>query len=244
MKNMTDILKRNHKGEKTLMVIFPHPDDESVAAAGLLVAAKQHGWKTVVVTLTHGEAGKVHIHPNGRSTKEVRLSELKKASKIISVDELIVGDFDDGKLRETVVKWKPWLVKKLQEYNPTIVVTYDHAGITGHPDHISLSLEMLKLTKRLARKNEKLMLFWVSMPKQLKDKLLDSAISSTASCPTHELNLGPSFVKKWLAIRAHKSQKTLQFWQMFYFLVIMRREWYYKVSSKKKYNHKFVDFKI
>lgn len=39
------------------MTVFPHPDDETMASGGLLLAAKRLGWKTVVVVLTKGGAG-------------------------------------------------------------------------------------------------------------------------------------------------------------------------------------------
>ncbi|KKQ25909.1 MAG: hypothetical protein US62_C0042G0009 [Candidatus Woesebacteria bacterium GW2011_GWA1_37_8] len=48
---------------KTLMVIFPHPDDESMMTGGLLSTAHKLGIRTVVVTITKGGAGKFTFIP-------------------------------------------------------------------------------------------------------------------------------------------------------------------------------------
>lgn len=40
-----------------LLVVVPHPDDESFGAGGALLLAKEAGLKTGVLTLTRGKPG-------------------------------------------------------------------------------------------------------------------------------------------------------------------------------------------
>jgi LmbE family N-acetylglucosaminyl deacetylase len=240
MKDLKDILK-NWKGKKILMTVFPHPDDETMAAGGLLLIAKKLGWKTVVVTLTRGEAGKLFVNTNGYSASEVRERELKNAIKILGADKLILGDFPDGKLRRTKIEWKSWLKKIIKEKKPGIVVTYDHTGFTGHPDHIVLSVELTSLIKKLKVKPA---LFWTAREGRLK-KMVNPKVAAFAAKPTHILDVGWSWYRKWLASRAHRSQKLGKspLWLLLAF-ALYHYEWYHKVDLTEEHKYKFVEFKI
>lgn len=234
MTNLNDYLK-NWQGKKTLLVVYPHPDDETMASGGLLLAAKKLGWQTIVVILTKGGAGQIHIHAKGRSLKSIRVEELKKAAQILKVDELIIGDFDDGKLREQKAKWQKWLNEQIAKYDPGIVVTYDHTGITGHPDHISLSVSL---------RNTQSKLFWSTVPQDFR--FLNPLVKEFAPGPTHTLALKGDWYKKYLAASAHKSQALGKGWPvpLWLGLYLYKTEWYHEVEAKKDYKYKYVSFEI
>lgn len=233
MKNIKDELK-NWQGKKILMTVFPHPDDESMATGGLLLAAKQLGWKTIVVSLTKGEAGQNHLRAG--ELESIRVEELNKASKILKVDELVIGNFADGKLRQTETKWSKWLNAQMIKYNPSWIVTYDPSGLTGHPDHIALSKFVIKYSKSK--------LWFTTMSKTLK--YYNSKIKDYLTEPTHKLNLGFDWIGKSQAAYAHKSQhlgKSLPI-PLWMALAYLRCEWYHEYNPEIKYKSKFVDFKI
>jgi LmbE family N-acetylglucosaminyl deacetylase len=175
MKNLEKYLSE-FKGNKVLAVIFPHPDDETVATGGLLMIARKYGYRVVVIILTKGERGQMLINPMGKTTSEIRERELRLAVKRLGGDELIQMDFPDAGLKETVSKWKNEIDRQLGEINPGIVVTYDPSGMTGHPDHISLSLVMKELAKK-----RKIALFWTTMPEKIKEKEKKCSLAPTAS---------------------------------------------------------------
>ncbi len=193
------------------MAIYPHPDDETMGAGGLLLVAKSLGWKTIAVILTHGGAGQLHIHPRGRSIKQIRTAELEEA----------------GKLREQEGEWYNWLKSLIAKYKPGLIVTYDHSGISGHPDHICVSLALKKVPAKL---------WWTTFPKGLK--LGNKDVLYLRSDPTYILSLGRFGPKKWLAMKSHRSQKLPTR------VALYRFEWYHEVEPRKKYPHKFVEFKI
>ena len=215
------------KGRKVLMVIYPHPDDETMGAGGLLLTAKKLGWQTVAVILTKGGAGQMHVHPNGRTIKEMRMAELEKAASILQIDDLVVADYDDGKLRQHRSRWEKWLKQQIIKYHPAWIVTFDHSGISGHPDHISLSLALRKVSAKL---------YWTTLPQDLN--LGNKELFKLRSAPTHILKLRGIGLKKWQAMKAHRSQKLPGR------VALYRFEWYHEVEPRKKYPHKFVEFKI
>jgi LmbE family N-acetylglucosaminyl deacetylase len=232
------------QGKKVLMIIFPHPDDETMATGGLLLVARQLGWQTVAVVLTKGEAGRIHINGLGRSVKEIRTEELKKAARILKIDQLVVDDFGDGCLRGQEEKIEKWLLPIIKKYQPAIIITYDHSGITGHPDHITVSLVVKKLVKKFSGK--KPLLLWVSFWKSLTRKWPNQEVVQYYSYPDYQLNLGWGWFKKWLAARAHKSQALGKGWFLPLGLTLFLNpyEWYHKVDLKKDYPFRYVDYRI
>src|SRR5512138_539838 len=133
MKSLDKFLERI--ANKKLLVIFPHPDDESVMAGGLIIRALQKNFDVTVLTLTEGNRGQIHIHGKGRSVAEIRRHEMANAMSKLGVSDFVLWKFDDGYLRKTQ-KWRARVREVIKEINPGIVVSYDFSGVTAHPDHI------------------------------------------------------------------------------------------------------------
>jgi len=247
MESLNDLLKNwsTDQGKKVLMTIFPHPDDETMATGGLLAVAHRLGWKTIAVVLTGGEAGRIHLRPNGRTLKHVRKEELKKAAKILGITKLITDDFGDGKLKGQEEGIGHWVEEILQQYKPAIIATYDHFGATGHPDHITTSIVVKKIIREAPKKNQPL-LFWLSLEKSFRQRMSHPEILKYASNPDYVLNLGWFWFKKWQAARAHKSQGLGKKWPLplGQTLFLNQQEWYYKVDLTKDYPYQFVDYQI
>lgn len=240
--NDLGLILKSKIGSKNLLVVFPHPDDESMGTGGVLILAKQYGWQTTVATLTSGEKGQCHINSSGRKLSEIRNEELTSATEILMVDKLVHGDFSDAELRNDASRVEIWLKELLDKEKPDMIFTYDLSGFTGHPDHIQLSLSVLKIIKSLKSKPD---LFWVSVPKFLSKFLVNKKVINYFSTPTHKLNLGISWCKKLVAVKKHRSQrldngKPL----LFLYLAIIHTEWYHKADLSRDYKYKFVDFKI
>jgi N-acetyl-1-D-myo-inositol-2-amino-2-deoxy-alpha-D-glucopyranoside deacetylase len=136
----------------TLLLVHAHPDDEAISTGGVMMKAKAHGHRVVLITATRGEAGEIHNMDEATSRPrlgEIRTEELKAASEILGVDrQEFLGYRDSGmvdtadnkdprsfhqaKLEEAAGK----LAVFVREERPDVVVTYAEDGIYGHPDHI------------------------------------------------------------------------------------------------------------
>ena len=172
MKNVDDLLDKIKK--KQLLVIFPHPDDETVMTTGLIQRALKRNWNVKVVCLTAGEAGQIHTNGNGKSLINIRKSEMTKAIQVLGVDDFKVCDFPDGNIKTTKA-WKKYLFKKLRWDEYGLVVTYDHSGVTGHPDHIALSVEVKSQISKLQNESRPVLL-WVSMKGLSKEIMVNSKV--------------------------------------------------------------------
>src|SRR5579864_2273013 len=136
----------------TLLLVHAHPDDESISTGGVMMKAKAHGHRVVLITATRGEVGEIYNMDEAASRPrlgEIRTQELKAACEILGVDrQEFLGYRDSGmvdtadnkdprsfhqaKLEEAAGK----LAVFLREERPDVVVTYAEDGVYGHPDHI------------------------------------------------------------------------------------------------------------
>jgi LmbE family N-acetylglucosaminyl deacetylase len=142
------------KESLTLMAVFAHPDDESFGIGGTLARyGADPRTRVVLVCATRGESGEVSdpsLAVAGR-LGEVREAELRCACRTLGVDRLhflgyrdsgmagtpenldrralTMADFDEAVGR---------IVAYIRRERPDVVVTFDHMGGYGHPDHIAI----------------------------------------------------------------------------------------------------------
>ncbi|QHC22780.1 hypothetical protein GR130_16410 [Streptomyces sp. GS7] len=119
----------------SLLAVFAHPDDESLAAGGVLARHAASGARTAVVTATW-------------AADTPRAAELAEALRILGAGTPRMLGYADARapqsapgrtrlceapLDEAVRR----LVAHLREFRPEIVVTHDaYGGLTGHLDHV------------------------------------------------------------------------------------------------------------
>lgn len=235
-----DFFLKGLKNKKAL-VVFPHPDDESVMAGGLIQRLMLYDFNVTVLSLTEGEGGKIHINGRGRSVREIRSAEFAKAMSILKVSDWIMWSFDDGKLRFKQ-DWRKRLRSFIKLNNFGLIVSYDLSGVSGHPDHISLSKELLALSRQ-----NKFLLLWVSFFGHMKEVVVNRKVENYMVEPEYEVVL--TFLeswRKWCAAFSHRSQALQGFLRYPWWLLVFvaRREWYTLVVKNKKYLYRYTDFKV
>src|SRR5260370_42212009 len=136
----------------TLLLVHAHPDDESISTGGVMMKAKAHGHRVVLVTATRGEVGEIHNMDEAESRPhlaEIRTRELKAADEILGVDRQEFLCYRDSGMVDTADNKDPRtfhqapldeaaarLAVFIREERPDVVVTWAEDGGYGHPDHI------------------------------------------------------------------------------------------------------------
>jgi N-acetyl-1-D-myo-inositol-2-amino-2-deoxy-alpha-D-glucopyranoside deacetylase len=136
----------------TLLLVHAHPDDESISTGGVMLKAKAHGHRVVLVTATRGEVGEIHNMDEAASRPhlaEIRTRELQAADEILGVDRQEFLGYRDSGMVDTADNKDPRsfhqakledaagrLAVFIREERPDVVVTYAEDGVYGHPDHI------------------------------------------------------------------------------------------------------------
>jgi LmbE family N-acetylglucosaminyl deacetylase len=150
----------------SLLGVFAHPDDESLACGGLLAWCAALGVRVSLLCVTrgqHGPGGDTGAGASPDSLGHTRLRELRHAASTLGIAELSVLDHEDGML--------PWgdaqrleddLLQAIRRTAPDVVITFDEDGLYWHPDHIAVHERTTTAVTRLGA--DAPALYYVSMP--------------------------------------------------------------------------------
>lgn len=124
-----------------LLVIFAHPDDESMGMGGTLAKYSASDVDTHLVCATRGERGwfgSPESHPGFDSLGKTRTLELENAVKELGMKSLhflgyLDGDVDQADHGEAIKK----IATYIRKIKPQVIVTFPPDGNYGHPDHIA-----------------------------------------------------------------------------------------------------------
>lgn len=121
----------------SVLVLAPHPDDESLGCGGAIALHARQGDHVTVVFVTDGAAGDPLGYYRDCDYKALRRTEAKLAASILGIEELVFWDYPDGKLAEAhdlSERVRVWLTTE----RPDIV--YRPSMSECHPDHWALGL--------------------------------------------------------------------------------------------------------
>lgn len=127
---------------KKIVCVFAHPDDEAFGPAGT-IAMYAKSIPVHIVCVTSGDALEEYAKGNDTSSlSQVRKKELEESAKILGVSSVTFLDFKDGGLSNNNYHQ---VTKKLQQIlgdlKPDTLITFSQNGVTGHLDHIAVSME-------------------------------------------------------------------------------------------------------
>ena len=139
----------------TMLVVRPHPDDESTATGGMLAYYSARGVRTGVVICTGGEEGQIHdpaLDPvaDVPRLREIRTREVREAGAILGVAALQMLGYRDSGMPGTPANQHPEafynadpveaagrLVQIIRAFRPLVMVIEPPGGLYAHPDHVT-----------------------------------------------------------------------------------------------------------
>jgi LmbE family N-acetylglucosaminyl deacetylase len=193
-------------GNKALF-IFPHPDDETMASAGLILHLKNSkNMQVKVISVTKGEHGDEILKLSPLELAEIRAREFAQAMSILGIYDYEIWDYIDGGLHNQSQKLQIDVYNSIKKFNPDVVITYEKHGIYGHKDHIELS----KIVNNIS-KIQRFKTIYATLPKQLFSLMrLPIHMSENGKflgqCARFRLSVFANIKIKCKAIQAYKSQ--------------------------------------
>ncbi|WP_188454115.1 bacillithiol biosynthesis deacetylase BshB2 [Virgibacillus oceani] len=184
--------------EKHVVVIYPHPDDESFGAAGTISEFREKGVPVTYLCGTLGEMGRNMGSPtfaNRETLPEIRKEELIKASEALDIELQMLGYRDKTLEFEDLTKVANHLKGILEDIKPSLVITHypDHAV---HPDHNALGAAAVEAVRMMDESNRPIV--WA--------QAITNNYYEDLGKPDVINDIRPYFNKKMEAILAHKSQ--------------------------------------
>jgi LmbE family N-acetylglucosaminyl deacetylase len=126
-----------------LLAVLAHPDDESRGTGGIHAKYGREGIETYLLTATRGEQGwfgDPDANPGPDALGRIREEELGNAARALGVRDVALLDYCDGEFdRAPYAEVLSKVAGHIRRARPHVVVTFDHNGLYGHPDHIAIS---------------------------------------------------------------------------------------------------------
>jgi LmbE family N-acetylglucosaminyl deacetylase len=190
----------------SVLAIFAHPDDEAFGPGGTLAKWAEAGEVKLICVTDGGAAG------GGKELVKTRRMELLASANILGINKVYFLKYLDGSLNNAVYHR---VAKDIQavadQVKPERLITYEPRGISGHLDHIAVSM----ITSYIFRENKSIKELWYYC--QLDRRLMRSFtnhyfIYFPPGYKREEIdevvNVSGVYAKVVKAIRAHRSQNT------------------------------------
>ncbi|TMN23778.1 bacillithiol biosynthesis deacetylase BshB2 [Lentibacillus cibarius] len=184
--------------EKHVVVIFPHPDDESFGAAGTITAFREQGVPVTYLCGTLGEMGRNMGSPpfaNRETLPVIRKEELINACEKLDINLRMLGYRDKTMEFEDKREVANHLKRHLDELQPSLVITHfpEHAV---HPDHNAMGAAAIEAIRLMEPENR---------PVVWAHAITNNYIEELGQPDIHN-DVSPYFEQKMEAVLAHKSQ--------------------------------------
>jgi len=193
-----------------VLVVFPHPDDETVSCGGTIRRFADAGAKITLVLLTGGERG-TRSGTLDPELMAVRRREAEAAARILGIADVIQEDFPDGQLVEHTPLTMTALASVIGRVEPDLIVTYDPAGLDGHPDHMACS----QIVTAVARTHvPRVTLWYAALPAWITRAFFvlgqmrhDPDVEARRCAPTHRMPVRAAVPAKIRAWNVYASQR-------------------------------------
>ncbi|WP_173915641.1 bacillithiol biosynthesis deacetylase BshB2 [Halobacillus sp. Marseille-Q1614] len=183
---------------KHVLVIFPHPDDESFGASGVISKFRAEGVPVTYLCGTLGEMGRNMGNPvfaNRETLSTFRKKELAEAARQLDIDVELLGYRDKTLEFEPVDELAEDLKERIQAHKAAVVITH-YPGFAVHPDHDALAAAVVKAVEKM-KPGERPEVWMHAISNDHEEKLGE---------PDLVFDIAPYWDRKEAAIRAHLSQ--------------------------------------
>ncbi|HVA21558.1 MAG TPA: PIG-L deacetylase family protein [Candidatus Micrarchaeia archaeon] len=195
---------------RRVLAVFPHADDETVTCGGTLHRLARGGARVVLVLLTEGERGTPGGDP-AAGLRAVRAAEARAAGRRLGAAAVLQADFGDGELEHRRRAASAFLDATIRRERPHLIVTYDRAGLYGHPDHVACSAVVTELRDR---RHPATTLWHTALPGRVLGVMRWAGQLSTTpeverrrAPPTHRVFVGRDLFAKRAAWARYRSQR-------------------------------------
>ncbi|MBI3549125.1 MAG: PIG-L family deacetylase [Elusimicrobia bacterium] len=173
-----------------VLVLAPHPDDESIGCGGVVALHADRGDRVHVVIATDGAAGDPKGYFRGKDYRALRRDEARQACRVLGAASAEFWEFPDGRLARARGLSRR-LKTLLAEYAPDVV--YRPSAKDPHPDHRALARGFESAAE--------------ARPRRFHDCRYEVCYLQPASAL---VDVSRVFAKKLAAIRKHKTQLRYQ----------------------------------
>src|SRR5438046_2691126 len=203
------VRRRDMRRFNSVLLVFAHPDDETVNCGGTINRLSRAGSAVTVLLLTRGERGNAGLLDPALA--RIRDAEAVRAADILGASRVVHEDFGDGRLSERRADVRIQIAALVEAIKPDLIITHDLAGLDGHPDHVACG-ELV--TELRGVQFTDVSLWYVAQPGRLV-RLLQAVgqlsrepeVDRRRAVPTERVFIGTGVLPKIRAWYAYRSQR-------------------------------------
>jgi len=126
---------------KRVLILAPHPDDETIGCGGTIALYALQGADIRLIVISNAKELSSHVAGNG-DLMEIRRQEAIQASKVLGIGTVQFWDFPDGELDLFTTEIWSKVDAMTREFLPDIV--FAPSPLDHHKDHIAVAGIALK----------------------------------------------------------------------------------------------------
>ncbi|WP_217588552.1 bacillithiol biosynthesis deacetylase BshB2 [Lentibacillus saliphilus] len=184
--------------ESHVVVIFPHPDDESFGTAGTIAKFREEGVPVTYLCGTLGEMGRNMGKPtfaNRETLPQIRKQELIDACNVLDIDLHMLGYRDKTMEYEDRQEVAQHIKQYIEDIKPSLVITH-YPGYAVHPDHNAMGAAAIEAIRMIDE---------AERPTVWTHAIANNRVDVLGE-PDVTFDVLPWFDKKMEAVLAHASQ--------------------------------------
>jgi bacillithiol biosynthesis deacetylase BshB2 len=134
-----------------LLVVLPHPDDESFSSGGTISMHADAGVPVTYLCGTYGDMGRNMGRPffaNRETLRDVRIEEMREAARILGCDVRFLGLRDKTVEFEDPDELGARIADVVRELAADLVISF-YPGYGVHPDHDAMGEASLRAVRSL-----------------------------------------------------------------------------------------------
>jgi len=217
------------KGKIKILAIDPHPDDETMLSGGFIANfSRNKKVELKHICVTKGEKGDEILKISETELANIREKEYEKAIKVLGCEDFEIWDFHDGKVEVESKEITKKLHAELNKFQPDIILTYERAGLYGHPDHVALTKIIHDLVEE---KHPNVKVLYKTLTKRVLKSIklpfhMANGREVVQALPTMRLPILRFIPLKYKACRRHKSQNLGQGKPLWLLMVLFTNEYF------------------
>lgn len=199
-----------------ILAAFAHPDDETLVSP-LLARYADEGHDVYILYTTSGQVGVSNTDiPAGEELGKARQQEATCAARALGVKPPVLLDFMDGQTatREVIPELRERIESVIRELQPDVLITFGPDGVSGHPDHRTVSNLVTQIFQKPGGVLDKpVRLYYIAIPGILFDRLPESMRAAAGGMAnldyrwvTAEIEAMDFLEETARAIRCHETQ--------------------------------------
>lgn len=132
---MTSLTYSDPPEAKRVLILAPHPDDETIGCGGTIALYALQGADIRLVVISN--ANELSSDISNRALMEIRKQEAMQASKVLGIGEVQFWDFPDGRLDAFTTEIWSKVDTLTREFLPDII--FAPSPLDHHKDHIAVA---------------------------------------------------------------------------------------------------------